>query len=102
MLETVVKRLEAEYRAAGKERHFESLRDALTGDRDRPDYAAIGERLDMTADATRQAAQRLRKRYRTLLREEVAKRSPIRLRSTRNWQRFSRPWATEADFVSRL
>ncbi len=71
MLETVVKRLEAEYRAAGKERHFESLRDALTGDRDRPDYAAIGERLDMTADATRQAAQRLRKRYRTLLREEV-------------------------------
>ncbi len=71
VLETVVKRLEAEYRAAGKERHFESLRDALTGDRDRPDYAAIGERLDMTADATRQAAQRLRKRYRTLLREEV-------------------------------
>lgn len=73
LLATVVERLEAEYREAGKEQQFESLRDALAGDRDRPDYAAIGERLDITADAARQAAHRLRKRYRTLLREEVGR-----------------------------
>lgn len=73
LLDTVVERLEAEYREAGKARHFESLREALAGDRDRPDYAAIGQRLDLTADAARQAAHRLRKRYRTLLREEVGR-----------------------------
>lgn len=73
LLDTVIGRLEAEYVEAGKSRHFESLRDALTGDRDRPDYAAIGQRLGMTADAARQAAHRLRKRYRALLREEVGR-----------------------------
>ncbi len=73
VLETVIQRLESEYRTAGKERHFESLSEALAGDRDRPDFAAIGQRLDMTADAARQAAHRLRKRYRSLLREEVGR-----------------------------
>jgi hypothetical protein len=35
-------------------------------------YATIAERLGMTEAAIQQAASRLRKRYRALLREEVA------------------------------
>lgn len=73
LLETVIQNLEAEYRASGKGRQFELLRETLSGDRNRPDYAAIAARLDLTVDAARQAAHRLRKRYRTLLREEVAR-----------------------------
>jgi RNA polymerase sigma-70 factor (ECF subfamily) len=73
LLETVVRRLEAEYAAAGKSRHFELLKDALARDRDRLAFAEIAEQLELSADAARQAAHRLRKRYRALLREEVAR-----------------------------
>ena len=44
----------------------------MTGDRDRPPYAAVAAELGMSEEAARQAASRLRKRYRELLREEVA------------------------------
>jgi RNA polymerase sigma-70 factor (ECF subfamily) len=70
LLEQVVQRLAGEFAAAGKERQFEVLKDSLTGDR--LDYSATAAELEMTADATRQAVHRLRKRYRELLRDEVA------------------------------
>jgi RNA polymerase sigma-70 factor (ECF subfamily) len=73
LLEVVVQRLETEYKAAGKAEHFDLLKDALSGSRDRLSYAQIAAELDMTVQAARQAAHRLRKRYRTMLREEVAR-----------------------------
>ena len=72
LLEATVTRLQAEYAAANKTRQFEALKDTLTGDRERVDFAVIAEQLGLSVDAARQAAHRLRKRYRELLREEVA------------------------------
>jgi RNA polymerase sigma-70 factor (ECF subfamily) len=71
LLDRVVRRLQDEYLAAGKTRQFDLLKDALTG-RAAVAYAAVAEELSLSQDAVRQAASRLRKRYRTLLREEVA------------------------------
>lgn len=70
VLDNVVSRLSAEFTAAGKERQFLVLKDALTGER--PDYPSLAESLGQSEDAVRQAVHRLRKRYRELLREEVA------------------------------
>jgi RNA polymerase sigma-70 factor (ECF subfamily) len=72
LLETVVARLQEEFTQAAKERQFELLKGALTGDRAFPNYAAVAAELGLSEDAARQAAHRLRKRYRELLRAEVA------------------------------
>ena len=73
LLEVVVDRLEKEFQAAGKARQFELLRDALTGDQQRPAYEKLSADLAMTPEAVRQAVHRMRKRYRALLRDEVAR-----------------------------
>jgi len=65
-------RLEVEMRSAGKGHHFEALRPALLGDGGRAPYAAVATELGLTEEAARAAAARLRRRYRELLREEVA------------------------------
>lgn len=70
LLDQVVNRLAAEFASSGKERQFALLKESLTGDR--IDYSSIAAELGMTPDATRQAVHRLRKRYRELLRDEVA------------------------------
>lgn len=72
LLEIVVQRLRTEFDASGKTRHFELLKQTLTGDRGAIDYLAIGAELQMSEESVRQAAHRLRKRYRELLRMEVA------------------------------
>jgi RNA polymerase sigma factor (sigma-70 family) len=72
LLELVVDRLEAEFAAAGKSRHFELLKDTLTGERGQLSYSHLAAELALSEEAVRQAAQRLRKRYRELLRAEVA------------------------------
>jgi len=72
LLELVVARLEAEFAAAGKSRQFEALKPALTGDRAAVDYAAAARDLGMSEDAARQAAHRMRRRYREILRDELA------------------------------
>jgi len=71
MLDAVMARLAAEHTAAGKSEAFEVLRGTLVGDRDAQPYAEIAERLGVTVEAARQAARRLRLRYRELLREAV-------------------------------
>jgi RNA polymerase sigma-70 factor (ECF subfamily) len=73
LLEVVVRRLEKECQAAGKAKQFELLRDTLTGDQQRPAYEKLAADLAMTPEAVRQAARRMRKRYRVLLRDEVAR-----------------------------
>jgi RNA polymerase sigma-70 factor (ECF subfamily) len=72
LLELVVARLEAEFAAAGKSRQFEVLKPALTGDRAAIDYSAASRDLEISEDAARQAAHRMRRRYREILREELA------------------------------
>ncbi len=72
LLEHVVTRLQAEFESAGKQRQFEVLKGTLTGERSETAYAGLAAELAMTEDAVRQAAHRLKKRYRELLRDEVS------------------------------
>jgi RNA polymerase sigma-70 factor (ECF subfamily) len=72
LLDLVMRRLQGEYESSRKAELFERLKGALTGDRQRLPYAALAAELGMSEEAARQAASRLRKRYRELLREEVA------------------------------
>ena len=72
MLEQVLTRLESEYRAAGNAPLFDQLKEFLVGEQGRPLQAEIGVRLGMTENALKQAFHRFRRRYRMLLREEVA------------------------------
>lgn len=72
LLDNVVRRLQDEFASAGKSHQFELLKETLTGGRAVVDYSAVATELSMSEDAARQAAHRLRKRYRDLLREEVA------------------------------
>ena len=71
VLEWVLSRLQDELVAEGKAPLFEALKDALTGLR-AGGYAAIGQRLGMSEGAVKVAAHRLRRRYRALLRAEIA------------------------------
>jgi RNA polymerase sigma-70 factor (ECF subfamily) len=71
LLELVVAKLQAEFAAAGKERQFELLKGAITGEGNLETQNVVAQ-LGMSADAVRQGASRLRKRYRELLRAEVA------------------------------
>jgi RNA polymerase sigma-70 factor (ECF subfamily) len=72
LLDLVLDRLRAEYAAAGKGPLFDRLKDALAGTGRGVAYDELARDLGLSADAARQAASRLRKRYRELLRAEVA------------------------------
>jgi RNA polymerase sigma-70 factor (ECF subfamily) len=72
LLENVLQRLQYEFQTAGKSRQFELLKETLTGGRAALNYPAVAAELSISEEAVRQAAHRLRKRYRDLLREEVA------------------------------
>ena len=72
LLDRVLDRLEAEMNEAGKSRQFSALRPALLGGGQRVPYVQIAKTLGVSEEASRAAAQRLRRRYRALLREEVA------------------------------
>jgi RNA polymerase sigma factor (sigma-70 family) len=71
VLEQVLSRLRAELIAEGKERAFEALKGVLTGVRG-GNYAAVAAELGVSEGAVKVAAHRLRRRYRALLREEIA------------------------------
>lgn len=70
VLEQVMARLGREFADRGRGKLFEALAATLS----EPDsnYAEIGDRLGMTQGAVKVAAHRLRRRYRDLLREEIA------------------------------
>ena len=71
LLAQVLVRLQAEMIADGKASLFDALKTHLTGD-EAMGYAATAARLGMTEGAIKVAAHRLRRRYRELLREEIA------------------------------
>src|SRR4030095_5558738 len=72
LLEQVLTRLESEYRAAGNGRLFECLKDFLSDEPGQRSQADVATELGMTENAVKQAFHRLRRRYRELLRDEIA------------------------------
>ncbi len=72
VLEAVLGRLEREQDRAGKTASFERLKPFLTGEGERGTYERLAEELSMTEGALKVAVHRLRRRYRELLRAEIA------------------------------
>ncbi len=72
LLDRVMSQLREEFRAAGKLQQFELLKASIVGDEAEMSYDEIGKSLGMNAGAARTAAHRLRRRYREILRAEIA------------------------------
>jgi len=73
LLDRVSQRLRSEHDAAGELDRFEALKQALAPAVRGSTYDDIAETLQVTPAGARQAASRLRKRYRELLRLEVGR-----------------------------
>jgi len=73
LLDDVVGRLHDEYARQGKQHIFDSLKGTITAqERQRP-YSQVAHELGISENAAQVAAHRLRRRYRELLRQEIAK-----------------------------
>ena len=72
LLERVLQRLREEYAAREKLPHFEALKQFLTGASKRAAHAETARALGVSEAAVKVAAHRMRKRYRELLRAEIA------------------------------
>src|SRR5208282_630665 len=72
LLAKVIERLQKECEAGGKAKLFEQLKTFLTAGKDGTSQAAVAKALGMEEGAVRVAIHRLRKRYRQLLRDEIA------------------------------
>lgn len=72
LLERVMELLRAELVAVGKADQFDKLKDFLIGERDGRTYEEVAATLGTTSAAAKMAASRMRRRYRRLLREEIA------------------------------
>ena len=72
LIRLAMDRLQADCTSAGKLRQFELLQGALAGEGASASYASVAAELEMTEEAARQAAHRLRRRFREFLRGEVA------------------------------
>ncbi len=71
VLDQVLKRLRDDYHARDQDKIFAALEHLLIG-QDGSTYPDIAARLNMTEAAVKVAAHRLRRRYRELLRDEIA------------------------------
>jgi RNA polymerase sigma-70 factor (ECF subfamily) len=72
VLDQVLARLRREFLDAGNGALFEAIKDCLTPDRGKLPYAQLARRLGMTEGALKVAVHRMRRRYRDLLRHEIA------------------------------
>jgi RNA polymerase sigma factor (sigma-70 family) len=72
LLSTVIERLRTECAGEGKGSQFEELKAFLTAGKGEASYAEAADALAMEETAVRVAVHRLRKRYRQLLRAEIA------------------------------
>jgi RNA polymerase sigma factor (sigma-70 family) len=72
VLERVITRLRDESAAEGKARLYEQLKPFLMAGKSDIPYAQAAAALELTEGAVRVAVHRLRRRYRELLREEIA------------------------------
>jgi RNA polymerase sigma-70 factor (ECF subfamily) len=73
LLDCVLARLEQEWTVAGKQKVFERLRPSLLDEPQSLPYAELAKELHVSPAAVKMAVHRLRKRYRALLREEIAR-----------------------------
>jgi len=72
LLDVVLNRLRAEHNDADSRKHFEVLKPCLVGDSQSQPYATLASQLGLSEGAVKVAVHRLRRRYRELLREEIA------------------------------
>jgi len=72
VLERTMDRLEAEFAAKNKQKLFDHLKIYLTTEKDVIPYENMAADLEMTEGSVRVAVHRLRRRYRELLRDEIA------------------------------
>jgi RNA polymerase sigma-70 factor (ECF subfamily) len=72
LLGEVMDRLEREYEGEGKTDLFAALKQTLLGLRESQPYAELAPKLGMNESAVKVAVHRLRKRYRELIRAEIA------------------------------
>ncbi len=72
LLDKVLARVRNEYDSTGKGALFEALKGTLSGERVEGGYAAVAERLELSEGSVKVAVHRLRRRYRELLRREIA------------------------------
>ena len=72
LLDTVLQRLRGEYERAGRGALFAGLNGSLIGGRESQPYAELAGQLNLREGAVKVAVHRLRKRYRELLRAEIA------------------------------
>jgi RNA polymerase sigma-70 factor (ECF subfamily) len=71
VLNDVLKRLEEEYRTAGRIELFAELKQTLMGRREAQPYTELAAKLDLSESAIKVNVHRLRKRYRELIRQEL-------------------------------
>ena len=72
VLDRTMARLQDEAVSTNKQKSFERLKSYLIADKNSAPYRDAADELDMTEGAVRIAVHRLRKRYRELLRDEIA------------------------------
>ena len=72
LLERVLGRLRQEHVAAGRAQEFERLKPFLTGDEPRAPYRDVAADLGMSESAVKTAVHRLRQRFGSALRSEIA------------------------------
>ena len=72
VLTRAMDRLKAESASSDKQRLFDGLKVYLAAERDAVSYRDVAGELDMTEGAVKVAVHRLRRRYRELVREEIA------------------------------
>jgi RNA polymerase sigma factor (sigma-70 family) len=72
LLDNVIRQLQAEMTRAGRGGHFGELKEFLAGEDPQASYAAAASALGMSQGAVRVAVHRLRRRFRELLRHEIA------------------------------
>ena len=73
LLDSALRQLRAEYTSSGREAQFDRLKGFLEGDVSRGDYSVAATELKTSPGAVAMAVQRLRQRYRELVRAEVAR-----------------------------
>lgn len=73
LIETALARIEREYHDAGRGAEFAILKPCLIAERGGIDYGALAARIGVSEGAARVAVHRIRKRYRSLFREEIAR-----------------------------
>ena len=73
LLDQVLGHLRNEVEESGKGPYFEALKSAILGETTMSEYEEAGRELGISASAAKQAAYRMRNRYRQLFRAEVAR-----------------------------